>query len=421
MYLFNNKSMIYRLINNENVENQDEIYKDLKINIKKSNDPEFPKTEYGYDIKLNDYRNKIDNIDSDNWKKVRWYINEYDFQVKDPIINRAFYKYWEIINEFEIYEEYDESDLILHCAEAPGGFIQGTNIYLQIEHINCNVNKNKTIDKDDDGFVVVKYKKKQNVQNYKIYTISLNKELPQYKNYNLPSYNKNIINKNLCIIYGKNKSGDINNLDNIDYIGQVSKAPFYLITADGGFDEGTDFNNKEQLHYNLILSEIYAGISLQKKDGHFILKVFDTLTETSIHLLYFLTLCYREVYIYKPKTSRPTNSEKYIICKYFNLSEKYKKKYMDNLKLLSHNIMSTKSKFVSFTLFEEISKEFLSSIKEINSSLLKKQCSYLEKAIQLCNDENFINAYDKILSESLENRKMIFREWESMYNLNSYV
>ena len=45
--------------------------------------------------------NKIDKIHTDIWKKVRWYINEYDFLVKDPIINRAFYKYWEIINVFE--------------------------------------------------------------------------------------------------------------------------------------------------------------------------------------------------------------------------------------------------------------------------------------------------------------------------------
>ena len=107
----------------------------LNVTLEGCDDPQVAKQCYGYNDKLNICRNKIDNIDGDSWKKVRWYINVYDFQVKDPIINRAFYKYWEIINEFEIFEDYDENQFILHCAEAPGGFIQGTNIYLQIDRL----------------------------------------------------------------------------------------------------------------------------------------------------------------------------------------------------------------------------------------------------------------------------------------------
>ena len=111
------------------------INKDMGISLtlKYSKHSESPMEKYGYDEELNIYRSKIDNIEGEIWKKVRWYINKYDFQVKDPIINRAFYKYWEIINEFDIFEEYENRELILHCAEAPGGFIQGTNIYLQID------------------------------------------------------------------------------------------------------------------------------------------------------------------------------------------------------------------------------------------------------------------------------------------------
>ena len=91
------------------------------------------------------------------------------------------------------------------------------------------------------------------------------------------------------------------------------------------------------------------------------------------------------------------------------------------LKLLSNNIRTSKSKFISFTLFNKLPTEFLLSIKEINNSLLNKQCLYLEKAIYLCNNQEFINEYDKKLEASLENRKKIFKEWETMYNLNSYV
>lgn len=404
-----------------NILKSKEDIQSLNIILNSSDDPELPNVKYGYNTKLNICRNKIDNINSDNWKKVRWYINVYDFQVKDPIINRAFYKYWEIINEFDIFEDYSDKELILHCAEAPGGFIQGTNIYLQIDRIidTPPIQNNKN-DCDKDGFITVTRKKKTK-HNYKIYTISLNKDLPKYKNYNLPSYNKNISHKYLCITYGKDNTGDINNLANIEYIKHIEKNPFYLITADGGFDEGTDFNNKEQLHYNLILSEIYSALNLQKTNGHFILKVFDILTETSIHLLYLLSISYKDIYIYKPKTSRPTNSEKYIICKYFHLSNDKKENFIKQLYNLTNNIKKSNSKYVSFTLFDKLPEEFISEIKTINTVLLDKQCSHLENAIELCNDAEFLNNYDEKLLESLEKRKQTFHTWEETYNLNSYV
>jgi len=397
----------------------------FNVSVKATNEPQEPDVKYGYAPILNENRARIDKIKTDDWKKVRWYINEYDFLVKDPIINRAFYKYWEIINEYDIYEQYTDNDLILHCAEAPGGFIQGTNIYLQVDRIGIGSNEhNTTINNntvDDDGFTTVQKRKRKTKTDYKIYTISLNKDLPQYKAYNLPSYNKNIVNKHICITYGKDDTGDINNWTNIDYIGHIAKNQFFLITADGGFDEGTDFNNKEQLHYNLILSEIYAAVKLQKKGGHFILKVFDIFTETSMHLMYLLSLMYDTISIYKPKTSRPTNSEKYIICKGFILDEDQRAFFISKLGEIYNLIKKTKSKYLSFRLFETIPQEFVDCIHEANLQLLTKQCNFLKTAISLCEDPVFLNNYDTILAHSIEKRKSIFYTWEKQYNLNSFV
>ena len=229
------------------------------------------------------------------------------------------------------------------------------------------------------------------------------------------------MNKYLLITYGKDNTGDINNLCNVDYIKSVSKKNFYLITADGGFDEGTDFNHKEQLHYHLFLSEIYTAIMLQKNNGHFILKVFDILTETSIHLLYLLFQSYKQVYIYKPKTSRPTNSEKYIICKYFDLTNIQKESIIKELAKLSRDIFQTKSKYISFKLYNDIPQDFVDNIKHINLQMLQHQCDFLEKAIELCNDSKFITNYDNILEKSIENRRQVFYNWGKNYNLNAYV
>ncbi len=407
-------------------EDEGEALAHFKCSVKHEPEPQEPNQKYGFSDNLNKYRNAIDNIQPDDWKKVRWYINEYDFLVKDPIINRAFYKYWEIVNEFELFEEYKDTHLILHCAEAPGGFIQGTNIYLQMDRIPESNTTRKAVKKEpgedeEDEWMEVKSKKKNKKKDYRIYTISLNKDLPQYRTYNLPSYNKNIINRHICITYGVDKTGNINNWDNVRYIHSLSHQRFYLITADGGFDEGTDFNNKEQLHYGLILSEIYSAIELQKEGGHFILKVFDVFTETSVHLLYLLSLCYEEMYSYKPKTSRPTNSEKYIICKNFILSDdarRYITKFLENL---NTSLQRTKSKYTSFTLFDNIPEDFENKINNMNVKLLGKQCEFLDKAVKLCADKTFLEQYDKNLTESLEKRRNVFNEWQEQYNLSAYI
>ena len=135
-----------------------------------------------YDISnLNKYKDDIDNINGEIWKKVRWYINQYDFFVKEPIINRAFYKFYEMINKFELYKDIMKDDIIFHGAEAPGGFIQASQIYLK----NNNISKNDNTYIDDNGFILVNNKKKPKINN--IYTMSLNKEI--YNSYNLPNYN----------------------------------------------------------------------------------------------------------------------------------------------------------------------------------------------------------------------------------------
>lgn len=393
----------------------------LSVNVRGMDSPDVPLEKYGYDSILNVYRNQIDAIDSEKWKKVRWFINDFDFLVKDPVINRAFYKYWEIINEFDIFEKFSDDDIIFHCAEAPGGFIQGSNIFLQLDN-KCKMTiatpPRKTI--DVDGFTTINKKPRKGMR-HKIFTISLNKDLPQYKSYNLPSYNKNIVKSHVCITYGKDNTGDINNMENIFHIQKLAKKKFFLVTADGGFDEGIDFNHKEQLHYYLILNEILAAVLLGKKGGNFILKMFDIFTESSIHMLFLLSNMYEEMFIYKPRTSRPTNSEKYIVCKGFLLDNRHAEMVAHRIALLSGQIKKINNKFCAFTLFKSIPESFASHIKEINSNILKVQCDFLTKAVQMCNDPTFLDSYELQLQRSIEKRKETFKEWEDTYNLGAYV
>lgn len=371
--------------------------------------------EYGYTNKLDMLRNKIDSIDINIWKKVRWYINKYDFLVNDPIINRAFYKFWEILHYYDFIPE--NTMKIASLAEAPGGFIQGVNIYYD-EKTQDNSLAQET---NGEWMTIVKPKRKRIPT---IYTISLNKRHDLYKKYNLPSYNSTILTRNVRITYGADNTGDISKMQNYEYFRKfTSFSKFDVITADGGFDEGNDFNYKEQLHYALFLTEIFYAISLQNVGGNFLLKTFDLFTQSSLHLLWLLHNVYDEVYICKPQTSRPTNSERYIVCKNFILtSEKQKNAIIDILKsaLLSFSGIKKESHFVDFTLFSpnSIPNDFIENVTRINSELLEFQCSFLETATSLVENSDFINSFDQKKEALLKEREEIFKIWKQTFNLS---
>ena len=91
----------------------------------------------------------------------------------------------------------------------------------------------------------------------------------------------------------------------------------FLVTCDGGFDYSNDFNNQEKASFQIIFSEITTALAIQKKGGTLVCKVFDIFTIFSVQLIYLITLLYEEVSFFKPLTSRPANSEKYLIAKNF--------------------------------------------------------------------------------------------------------
>ena len=84
----------------------------------------------------------------------------------------------------------------------------------------------------------------------------------------------------------------------------------------------------------LIFCEICFTLMLQKEGGSFVLKVFDLYSSCSLQLLYLLNYLYDEVIIVKPLSSRPANSEKYIVCLRFKMVHNLKKildKFVDTL------------------------------------------------------------------------------------------
>lgn len=136
-----------------------------------------------------------------------------------------------------------------------------------------------------------------------------------------------------------------------------------LVTADGGIDVdnievapmGTEgqasgipfkveegFARQEFLSSRLLLTQFLTALAVLSPGGNFVCKVFDTVTELSAQLIYILTLSFQSVSFFKPVSSRPANSERYIVALgrkedvtyYISLLAKANEKYNGNLSVV---------------------------------------------------------------------------------------
>lgn len=120
--------------------------------------------------------------------------------------------------------------------------------------------------------------------------------------------------------YGKAGDGDVTNPVNIDSLeehilkGTQGKG-VHLMMADGGFCVDGKENIQEILSKRIYLCQLLVSLCIVREGGNFFCKLFDVFTPFSVGLVYLMYACYEKISIHKPHTSRPANSERYIVCK----------------------------------------------------------------------------------------------------------
>lgn len=328
------------------------------------------------DSELSELKNKVSDIDVNKWKKARQIVNSYEFKTHHTIINRSFYKFWEIIKRFNL----DTTQTSLFCAEAPGGFIQAAYMHSQ---------RTKK-PKDDDEFKLVTIKNKRCN-----FTISKEKRM----------YHKKI-KRHAVILSDDQGLGDLTDLKNMELL---ADRKFHLISADGGFDNVYTLD-KETSHYHLIAAQILYALSFQEEKGDFVIKIFDTVTVPTIHLLYLLNIVYKDMYIYKPLTSRSTNSEKYVVCKTFK-----SRNDMDSIiRTLKAFILDSKEGD-QMTMFENIPISFSQQMNTINKSLIENQKTFLKQAITISMNPDFDNIYKTRKTCLYKEKEKRYIDWANKY------
>ena len=279
------------------------------------------------------------------WEKYKKIKNEYEYiYTKYDMytnicsilpISRSYFKLHEILYDFDIL---NHNNLNICCiAEGPGGFLQSL--------LDNTIKKNITIEN--------------------IYAITLISE-----DKHVPSWNPKIKNnKNINLLYGADDTGDICKYENIENMIQKIDHKCDIITCDGGIDYSDNYNSQEINSYEFIYNEIFLSLQIQNEGGTLILKMFDIIYYSSIQLIYLLYNCYDTITIYKPHTSRNTNSEKYIICRNY----KYNKIIIDFFK----NNYNDKTKLIY------IPKSFLDNIKYYNQVYIDNQILQINSVLDL--------------------------------------
>ncbi|XP_074167145.1 cap-specific mRNA (nucleoside-2'-O-)-methyltransferase 1 isoform X3 [Sminthopsis crassicaudata] len=119
---------------------------------------------------------------------------------------------------------------------------------------------------------------------------------------------------------GIDGDGDITRPENITafrnfVLDNTDRKGVHFLMADGGFSVEKQENLQEILSKQLLLCQFLTGLSVIRTGGHFVCKTFDLFTPFSVGLIYLLYTCFERVSLFKPVTSRPANSERYVVCK----------------------------------------------------------------------------------------------------------
>jgi len=365
--------MIYFLLPRNNID----TYTNLELTL----DDALPTPQISMSLShyLADIKNNI-NVHEKEWDIYKKYTNPYEYihsiipnkkksVSKHKPLSRAYFKLIEIVRTFKLNEILLPLNTVedgpmrymlksprtpirtFHLAEGPGGFIEAI------------------------------IEMRQNPRDIYVGMTILDNE----QDCNIPAWKKSNAfleqNPNIYVETGIDNTGNILNPANFVFCKEKYASCMDFITADGGFDFSVDFSKQEISISRLLYAQIAYALCMQKKNGCFVLKIFDSFMHHTIDLIYLLSSFYEKVYITKPLTSRFANSEKYIVCSHFLHSSN--KSFYPYLKACFDKMMEFPCENIHRFLNINPSNYFLTKMDEYNSIFGQQQMENIHQTICL--------------------------------------
>ena len=300
---------------------------------------------------LNKMKNEIEKY-ANEWDRFKKYTNPYEY-IHSAVpghrvsvcmlrpISRSFYKMIEIGNHFGIFKYYESIPIkTFHLAEGPGGFIEAV----------WNQRASNAMVAQDKYYGITLHNSDANIPGWsKLHE----KKIPNFV----------VVPPADDPAYASDTRGDVTDYGNFRYCATHHRRSANIITADGGFDFTNNFNDQESMATRLIVAEVLTALTVQTIDGTFVLKIYDVFTKIMIEIIYILASFYKKAYLYKPASSRPANSEKYIVC--MHLRQIADDRMIERFGEVIHALNSKENESLGGIINNEIGCDFMNKLQDI--------------------------------------------------------
>ncbi|UYV74389.1 CMTR2 [Cordylochernes scorpioides] len=250
---------------------------------------------------LNNTKSLLNDKEVNHWRKHTDFTNRAGYVLdtikccyKITLLTQAWCKFYEILHSYGLVDTLFFRSL--HICEAPGAFINALEFYLD--------------------------SKRQNHM-WQWVGNTLN---PYYEGHSMSTAvfdDRFILPTYPCWNFGPNNTGDIMDPGFLDSLMEQVQAngPFHLVTADGSVDCQNLPDQQETLVAGLHFAEVVIALHCLAPNGNLVVKKFTLLECDSVCLTFLLTCLFNKVNVFKPVTSKPGNSEVYVICQGFRATE----------------------------------------------------------------------------------------------------
>ena len=210
--------------------------------------------------------------------------------------------------------------------------------------------------------------------------------------------------------------GSVTNLEMIRHIATRMPHTVDLYTSDIGIGLTFDtFNKQEELEAPLHLGQVICGLHTLAEGGNMVCKMFMFFKPFSVSLLYGLTRMFDAFYISKPETSRPGNSEVYIIGKGYRHNSDYV--------AMLENVLSHWSEEQVYAYIEPVPDVFYDQLVSISESIYRRQIAYITEQVSVVRklyDQEYLPEFHSIkhvLKQELKKGYDITENWLEQYNI----
>ncbi|RWS30763.1 FtsJ methyltransferase domain-containing protein 1-like protein [Leptotrombidium deliense] len=265
------------------------------------------KIEHLQDLKvdLNATKSLLNDKNLDEWGKHTTFtdissfiINEMKRRLKrqPELLTRAWLKFYEILSEFPALTVADNEFRAVYLCEAPGAFVTATNHFLK--------SRDSSVKFVWTANTLNPYHEESDVFDAAIVEDRFIRHQNAYEHW----------------YFGDDNTGNILHKSFLNALRCKVGNECDLVTADGGINCVNSPDKQELLMYPLITAEIFIALNCLKVGGCLVVKFFTLFEPQTISLVFLLFNVFRELFAFKPLTSKQGNSENpHLVHKLSNL------------------------------------------------------------------------------------------------------